>query len=220
MNILYVHRTQGKGVEGVHIMSIVQSLRKMGHHVDIVSPSGAGNTGGSGGKTSLLKMLTRYLPEVVFEIAELFYNFVLIRKIKEQCSVRKYDLIFERTALMTFAAVRQANCMKIPIFLEVNFTAYTPLVRDRSWFLKPVAKMIDRSNFKNASHNFVVSNYLKDHLIELGIDESRVSVVPNAADPAIFMPGTSGEKMWRVYFLYSALPVFPPCDPCAGHHQT
>jgi len=38
--ILYHHRTQGRGVEGVHIRGMVDSFRKLGYEVDIVSPLG------------------------------------------------------------------------------------------------------------------------------------------------------------------------------------
>ena len=38
--ILYHHRTQGQGVEGVHIRGMVDSFRKLGYEVDIVSPPG------------------------------------------------------------------------------------------------------------------------------------------------------------------------------------
>ena len=39
-SVLYFHRTKGEGVEGVHIWSIIQSLRDMGYHVDVISPDG------------------------------------------------------------------------------------------------------------------------------------------------------------------------------------
>ena len=40
MNILYHHRTQGKGGEGVHIRGVINGLRKLGHNVLIISPPG------------------------------------------------------------------------------------------------------------------------------------------------------------------------------------
>ena len=36
--ILYHHRTQGQGVEGVHIRGMVEELRNQGYRVDVVSP--------------------------------------------------------------------------------------------------------------------------------------------------------------------------------------
>jgi hypothetical protein len=40
MKILYHHRTQAKGGEGVHIREIIKSFRSLGHEVVIVSPPG------------------------------------------------------------------------------------------------------------------------------------------------------------------------------------
>jgi hypothetical protein len=40
LRILYHHRTQGRGAEGLHIRSIVEALRDMGHAVTVLSPPG------------------------------------------------------------------------------------------------------------------------------------------------------------------------------------
>jgi glycosyltransferase involved in cell wall biosynthesis len=40
MNILYHHRTQGRGGEGVHIREIVTAFQEMGHQVTVISPPG------------------------------------------------------------------------------------------------------------------------------------------------------------------------------------
>lgn len=41
MNILFHHRTRGKGAEGVHIRGVVKGLRQLGHNVAILSLPGA-----------------------------------------------------------------------------------------------------------------------------------------------------------------------------------
>jgi len=40
LRILYHHRTQGRGAEGLHIASIVRSLRSFGHEVKVLGPPG------------------------------------------------------------------------------------------------------------------------------------------------------------------------------------
>ena len=40
LRILYHHRTQGRGAEGVHIASIVGALSAMGHQVTVLGPPG------------------------------------------------------------------------------------------------------------------------------------------------------------------------------------
>ena len=74
MNILYHHRTQGRGAEGVHIMSIVNALESLGHDVTLLSPPGidprstAGNAPvdksevETSGVHTLYKLISRAIP--------------------------------------------------------------------------------------------------------------------------------------------------------------
>ncbi len=47
MRILYLHRTQGQGVEGVHIRGMVDAMREAGHEVVIQGPPGTAPYGPS-----------------------------------------------------------------------------------------------------------------------------------------------------------------------------
>ena len=40
LRVLYHHRTQGRGAEGLHVASIVRALQAQGHQVTVVSPPG------------------------------------------------------------------------------------------------------------------------------------------------------------------------------------
>jgi len=80
LNILYHHRTQGRGAEGVHISSVVRALEKLGHRVTMVSPPGidplsaAGNAPvdksnvSTSGVQTVWKWVSRYLPNALFEV--------------------------------------------------------------------------------------------------------------------------------------------------------
>ena len=70
MDILYHHRTQGTGAEGVHIAYIIKGFRDLGFDVHVVSPNDADpvKTAGSnpytkkgGFKSKLLTTLSRSL---------------------------------------------------------------------------------------------------------------------------------------------------------------
>jgi hypothetical protein len=70
MDLLYYHRTQGTGAEGVHIAYIIKGFRDLGFAVHVVSPNGADpvKTAGSnpytkkdGFKSNLLTTLSRSL---------------------------------------------------------------------------------------------------------------------------------------------------------------
>ena len=74
MKILYHHRTQGGGAEGVHIREIVTAFRSLGHEVNLISPPGVDpfsvdhtQKSEKSTKVSLLKKFILALPQIVFE---------------------------------------------------------------------------------------------------------------------------------------------------------
>ncbi len=71
MNILYLHRTQAKGVEGVHITETVKALTGLGHYVDIVAPSGISQTNKEDAVASnrIYSFISKFFPEICFESA-------------------------------------------------------------------------------------------------------------------------------------------------------
>ena len=87
MNILYHHRTQGSGVEGVHIRGMVEAFRRLRHKVIVVSPPGVepfANPTANYRPSKLVhawKWFAKNAPEIVFELSELLYNFWAYKKI-------------------------------------------------------------------------------------------------------------------------------------------
>lgn len=195
MNILYLHRTQGEGVESVHIREIANSFTMRGHHVDIIGPTKNLTletqlecNDKKQLQTLFWKFLSKHLPEFLFELLEICYNISAFKKIKRAFKRKKYDFIYERYAIFSFAPVLFAKKNKIPIILEVNYTSYTPLYRKRSALLKPLAYILDSYIFKNATGIYVVSSNLKRHIGWLGVGLNRIIVLTNAADPDVFNP--------------------------------
>lgn len=194
MNILYHHRTQCRGVEGVHIREIAKALNNLGHQVDIASPSGIelsqnNNLNQSKNKArGLHTFISRFTPELCFEIIEIAYSFMAFKSLKAALRQKKYGLLYERYAIFNWAGVISAKKYNTPFILEINYTSHTPLYRKRSRLLKPLAHWMDKIIFAKADGFVAVSTYLKNHLIDLGVQESKIIVLPNAADPDIFIP--------------------------------
>jgi glycosyltransferase involved in cell wall biosynthesis len=187
MNILYLHRTQGKGVEGVHIREMALALSSTGNNVDILSPAGL-NTFNEEARinSKVHNAISKFLPEIFFEIIEIIYAFVAYKKIPKILQNKKYDLIYERYSIFNWAGIRSARMFSIPIILEINYTSFMPLYRKRSSILKPLAHIMDRMIFRSADGFIAVSTYLKNHLISLGVDREKIIVLTNAADPKKF----------------------------------
>lgn len=204
MKILYLHRTKGRSVEGVHIWSIVEAFRDMGHEVDVVSPDGsqneytalAANTSSTSSERSLFSYMSSRVPEFVFELIEMAYNIVAFPKALLKAHRNGVQLIYERYAIFAFAGALLASSKKIPLILEVNYTSCSPLVRQRSKILAPFARWVDSWVFSHATSLAVVSSYLREHLIDdYGVDHKRIVVVPNAADPGKFAVDTSSADV-------------------------
>jgi len=195
MNILYHHRTQGKGVEGIHIRSIVKALRALGNNVTIISPPGCdpmqeeGTTKTASGSKSLksaLSFVSRNFPEAFFELIELFYNIPAFFKLNKEINKTKIDLIYERYFLFSIASIIISRKKSIPIIYEVNDSSFLP--RQRQLIFIKIANFLERKVLSMADSLVTVTNHFKSQLVAAGIPRNKISVSHNAVDLDIFDP--------------------------------
>lgn len=196
--LLYIHRTQGGGVEGVHIWGIAEAFYRSGIGVDVLSPGTLEHAprnkmeAPSPKRTrASFSLISRYAPELIFELMEIAYNFVTWWRINKS-GIDRYQAVFERYAIFAVVGACLARTKKIPLILEINYTAMSPLVRQRSMLLKPLARIVDRWVFSTASLLTPVSSNLKTELMQFyGVPEHKILVLPNAADPKQFLLNAS-----------------------------
>ena len=197
MNILFHHRTRGKGAEGVHIRGVTKGLRDLGHNVSILSLPGAEPEAKSlkpnsenqpQSKKSILASLanlTKYTPEFVFELIEVAFNALSVFRLKKAVRKAKADLIYERYSLFLFASVWWAKKQNIPIILEVNDSSLVHRVR-KLHFVR-LAKKFEGWIFKNATGLVFISSEFQQ-IAQQEFGEIAPSVVsPNAADLDAFI---------------------------------
>lgn len=205
-NILYHHRTQGTGAEGVHIAGIIKGLRDIGQNVYVVSPPGVDpeKTAGDspcGKKKSTINIVlshtVRIIPQFLFEILEVLYNVRAYRSIKAIIRKHKVDFIYERHSFFSFAATLLANKYAIPIIIEVNEVAGEKRVRKQCF--TGLAKKVERYVFENAHSVMVVSDFLKSRIGEYHIDTSKILVIPNGIDPVKFQTNGGREDLRKRY---------------------
>lgn len=191
MKILYHHRTQGRGAEGVHIREIIKALRKLGHEVFIVSPHGvdisadqADHRFGGDQKVSFMATLhgwvSRHMPQFLFELFEIFYNLSSWFKVRRLISKENVDAVYERYHFFGFSGTFLAGHFGIPIILEVN--ELSGFERIRGHVFVGMSKAIEKYVFKRASAIIVVSPCLKRTIVELGVSAEKVHVIPNAVN--------------------------------------
>lgn len=193
MRILYHHRTQGRGAEGLHIWKIAQALTELGHEVVIVSPPGievaaavaAGATvsaaKGSARKSSLLKWFSAKMPGMVFELAEILYNIPAYFRLRRILATQHFDLVYERYAFYLVAGALAAWRSNTAFVLEANEINGIEL-RNRPQHLPSLCGRFERYLFQHCSAIHTVSSYLAKGIVASGVPPERVHVAPNAFD--------------------------------------
>ncbi len=94
------------------------------------------------------------------------------------------DLVYQRYALGSYAGLELARRLDVPLVLEFNGSE---IWAERHWgtgrlaFVRTLAAL-ERRNLLDASLIVVVSQPLKDQLLEMGIEPARVLANPNGVD--------------------------------------
>lgn len=205
MNLLYVHRTQGRGAEGAHILGMVEALQHAGHRVAMVCPPGcdpreqerAGDAAAAGAngrpsapageappsRPSAFRKIYWYLsdraPQWLFELLELGYNGVLGVSLAWTCFRSRPDLVYERYALHTFACVLVCRALGIPRVIEVNDSVV--IERSRPLTFRLLATFLERFNLRSAALTITITERFRKLLEERhGLSPGSTLVLPNA----------------------------------------
>lgn len=195
LTILYHHRTQGHGAEGVHITGIINGFRKAGHRVVHSAPPGVNpfQTAGSylySPKKSFInkiwKRVSQSAPQVLFELLELGYNHFQHARLKALLEREQVDFIYERYAFFLWVTAALARQRDIPFILEVN--EISGIKRARPLVLSGLAKRIEKRVFLQADRIVTVSSFLKRKIAEMGVPEEKIIVMPNGVDAETFIP--------------------------------
>lgn len=198
MRILYHHRTRGTGVEGVHISGVIDGLKGLGHRVTEVALVSAAREPRRRESPREPRMLRKFLfsvakhaPNKLFRVAELVYGCTAFWKLARTLCREKHDLLYERYAYFNFGGALASKLFRIPLILEVNIV--TTLNDVRRLELRAIARFIEDRLLRAADSIFVVSDFLKNHLVARGVDEAKIHVQPNAFSPADVRTAVAGE---------------------------
>lgn len=185
--ILVLHRTQGHGVEAVHLRGMVDAMREAGHAVEIVGPAGTdpyAPAPAASGKPGLAARFARHAPELLFEVAEQAYDRRLAGRLGAAAARFRPTLLYERYAFFGEAGSRLAARLGIPHVVEVNYTVSDPLVRQRSRLLAGACRRAEARVFRGAALLAAVSSRLEERVREHGVEGGRIVLMPNAVHRA------------------------------------
>ena len=129
------------------------------------------------------------------EAAALSYNIRFIAAARKLLAQKRARLLYQRHGRFLFAGALLSRLMRIPLVLEFNAS--------EDWMAKnwdPAhfslwLRLCEKVSIKAASLIVVVSNPLKQQLMEVGVPAERIMVNPNAVDPEWFHPHCGGMKL-------------------------
>ncbi len=185
------------------------AFQRAGLEVEIVSPPGvrvgtASESGAPPGQKRPWAALADHVPELLFELMEIVYNVPAYFRLRRALRAPGTVALYERYAFFNVAGALAARSARVPLVLEVNYTADTPLYRRRSRLLRPLARRLERHVFRSADRIAAVSTVLSRQIAADGVDAERVVTIPNAADAERFRPEISGSEVRKRYGLEGA----------------
>jgi len=116
----------------------------------------------------------------------------LFCKAGENCD--KPDFIYQRLSLDNFAGMVMARRMQVPLVVEYNGSEVWVAENWGNGLAMPnTAKMAERVMLDHADLIVTVSDVLKQELLEKGVDENRVVMIPNGVDGERYHPARYGK---------------------------
>lgn len=214
LRVLYHHRTQGRGAEGNHIVSVVSALRRLGHQVRVISPGGVDPFSKDTapvdkastqvtGIGRVWRFVSRNFPNWLFELAEMAYNVPAYFRVSRALREERYDLVYERYAFFLVAGAFAAAKHGVPFILEVNEVSGVPERARKQSFLR-LCNAFERTLFRRCSRIHAVSSYLADRAGAAGASAAQLVVVPNGFDMSRIPAAPRRDELRRKFGLDGA----------------
>jgi glycosyltransferase involved in cell wall biosynthesis len=133
------------------------------------------------------------------ESSALSYNRYFSRVVEQDLAGRRPSFIYQRHGRYVVAGALLSRRLRRPLVLEYNGSeVWIAQHWDPTRFL-PWLKLCEEISLTAANLIVVVSDVLKEQLIDKGIPGERVLVNPNAVDPARFRPNCGGEEIRKQF---------------------
>jgi glycosyltransferase involved in cell wall biosynthesis len=150
--------------------------------------------------THILQPKQRFLDFI--ELPFLYSNDKFIEKSEVILQSKPLSFFYQRYSIYNYTGVRLAQNRKIPLVLEYNGSEIW-VYKNWSKALKyeTLAEKIELLNLNAADVVVVVSQPLKDDLVNRGVNSDKILVDPNGVDPEIYSPEIDGSDIRRKHHL-------------------
>lgn len=136
-------------------------------------------------------LLFKNLPEVLF----FSYNRKSFREARKIIEREQPDFLYQRHSIFNYAGALLKHKVGIPFILQVEGSeVWVKKNWGKAYFTKSL-EWAEEIQLSNADAVVVVSNVLRNQLVELGVEASKITVVPNGVDAEKYSPNVRGEKL-------------------------
>ncbi len=166
-------------------------LLKLGHNCQFAS----------GGRLDLDERIkTYYIPYSKFfrnfpEVLCLPYNRKSVKYILNIIEKENIDFLFQHNHDFHYGGSMVKKLTGIPFLLHVDSVEYWVKKNWGKLYLAKFLKVAEEIQWHNADAIFVISEVVKNQLVELGVDGQKIILNPNGVDPDFFSPDVDGNTI-------------------------
>jgi glycosyltransferase involved in cell wall biosynthesis len=192
--VLFVRADLGPPLTGggslAHILGVIGALTRRGVAVLMTTPAEVSGVEAQNVSAEIVPEDRRY--RVSVELPHLAYDRTLVPRLDALLAGGRFDLVYARHALGSFAAALAAQRAGVPLVVEFNGPEVWIA---RNWGAArghlELFAAIERSVLRAADLVLAVAAPLVAVLRELGVEERRILVNPNGVDGARFDPAAA-----------------------------
>jgi glycosyltransferase involved in cell wall biosynthesis len=197
LKILFIHRTQSRDGQFVHIQELIAAFRALGHEVVLIEPGHVRALRfGDQPKASLA--IKRSVPGFLYELMELAYSIPEFLRLAWACGAHRPDMLYQRANLYMLSGMGCARLFRLPYLLEVN----APLAEERGKFgnlrLPRLAAWTEHTAWRAADGVLPVTEVLARTVERAGVPRGRITVIPNGVDLERFALGEEAALRKRL----------------------
>lgn len=212
MKIVYLHQyfTTPDMPGGTRSYEMARCLVARGHEVHMVTADTEGGIDGSTWRESVEDGIRVHWTRVPYsnrmpyrERIQAFFRFAV--RAAQRAASLPADVVFATSTPLTIAlpAVYASKRKRVPMVFEVrDLWPAVPIAMGviRNPALKIAATALEKFAYRNAAEVVALAPGMKDAIVETGYPADRVTVIPNAADLALFdVPPERGRELRARY---------------------
>ena len=199
MHILYLCPDHGIPVYGrrgcsTHVRETCCALVEAGHEVVILC-SRLGQDERGGRPLEVIEVKPPMSRKLGYDLRNAWHNRAFHSAARQIIEQRGIEALYERFSLYALAGTRLAKRYGLPHVVEVN--AFLSVEHRKKLHFPRLAETAERYIARRASALAVVSEPLRDTLVEMGVARERIVIVPMAVNLDLFRPDPDGRERIR-----------------------